>query len=81
MTKSKYDEMLNQKEKARLSMTISLEGQGVTYKIKEPPQYPLVPVGLQFKHFIMIGIAIIPIVPIGHPYGLCSTRRASTLSF
>ena len=64
VTKSKYDEMLNQKEKARLSMTISLEGQGVTYKVKEPPQYPLVPVGLQFKQFAVFGVIAIIIVPI-----------------
>ena len=64
VTQAKYNEMLNQKEKARLSMTISLEGQGVTYKIKEPPQYPLVPVGIQFKQFAVYGIIAIIIVPI-----------------
>ena len=64
VTQAKYNEMLNQKEKARLSMTISLEGQGVTYRIKEPPQYPLVPVGIQFKQFAVYGIIAIIIVPI-----------------
>jgi len=64
ITKQKYDEMLERKEKARLSMTINLEGQGVSYKVQEPAQYPLVPDGLHFKQFFIIGLVLAVILPL-----------------
>ena len=51
VTKGIYEEMLGRKEKARLSMTLDVEGQGVSFKIQEPPVYPLHPSGIQFVHF------------------------------
>lgn len=63
-----YEDMLERKEKARMSMTLSIEGQGVTYKIQEPAQYPLAPIGLMFRHFVIAGMvlgALIPIAVIG----------------
>ena len=47
--------MLERKEKARLSMTLNIEGQGVTYRIQEPALPPLNPVGLRFFHFVLLG--------------------------
>jgi polysaccharide chain length determinant protein (PEP-CTERM system associated) len=55
VTKRIYDDMLERKEKARLSMTLSIEGQGVSYKIQEPPEYPLNPEGIRFLHYVLIG--------------------------
>ncbi|MDY0007627.1 MAG: chain length-determining protein [Spongiibacteraceae bacterium] len=51
VTKQIYEEMLERREKARLSMTLDIEGQGVSYKIQEPAIYPLQPSGLRFVHF------------------------------
>ena len=51
VTRNIYKEMLERKEKARLSMTLDVEGQGVNYKIQEPAVYPLQPSGLRFMHF------------------------------
>lgn len=65
VTKKIYEDMLERKEKARMSMTLSIEGQGVNYKIQEPAQYPLVPVGLTFKHFAIAGLIFGLLVPIG----------------
>src|SRR5690554_3004035 len=50
-----YEEMLQRKESARLSMTLDIEGQGVTYKIQEPASFPLRPAGLNFIHFAIAG--------------------------
>jgi polysaccharide chain length determinant protein (PEP-CTERM system associated) len=50
-----YEDMLERKEKARLSMTLNIEGQGVTYRIQEPALPPLNPVGLRFFHFVLLG--------------------------
>ena len=55
VTKRIYEDMLERKEKARLSMTLNVEGQGVTYRIQEPALPPLNPVGLRFLHFVILG--------------------------
>ncbi|HEB26363.1 MAG TPA: chain length-determining protein, partial [Porticoccus sp.] len=46
-----YEEMLERKESARLSMVLDVEGQGVSFKIQEPAVFPLQPSGLRFIHF------------------------------
>lgn len=55
VTQKIYEDMLERKEKARLSMTLNIEGQGVTYRILEPAIPPLSPVGLRFFHFVVAG--------------------------
>ncbi|WP_019531060.1 XrtA system polysaccharide chain length determinant [Dasania marina] len=65
VTKNIYEDMLESKEKARLSMTLDIEGQGVSYKIQEPAVYPLKPSGLQFLHFVIAGPLIGLLLPIG----------------
>jgi len=57
VTRNIYEEMLGRKEKARLSMTLDVEGQGVSYKIQEPAVFPLQPSGLRFEYFAMAGPA------------------------
>lgn len=64
--KENYDQMLDRKEKARLSMTLDVQGQGINYKIHEPAVYPLTPIGLQFHHFAMIA----PLAGLGVAIGL-----------
>jgi polysaccharide chain length determinant protein (PEP-CTERM system associated) len=65
VTKKVYEEMLNKKESARLSMTLDIEGQGVSYRIQETAQFPLKPTGFQFAHFAMAGPIIGLLLPIG----------------
>lgn len=65
VTKAIYEDMLERKEKARLSMTLDIEGRGLTYKIQEPPAYPLNASGLTFVHFLMIGPVLGLIFPLG----------------
>ncbi len=65
VTKGLYEDLLNRKEKARLSMTLDIEGQGVTYKIQEPAQYPLSPSGLSFMHFVILGCLAAIAIPVG----------------
>ena len=55
VTKRIYEDMLERKETARLSMTLNIEGQGVTYRIQEPALPPLYPVGLRTLHFVIAG--------------------------
>lgn len=60
-----YNEMLDSKEKARVSMALDVEGQGVTYRIHEPPVFPLNSVGLKFHHFAFLGPILGMLIPIG----------------
>lgn len=66
VTRGIYEEMLERKEKARLSMTLDIEGQGVSFKIQEPAVYPLQPSGLRFIHFAVAG----PLVSLAAVLGL-----------
>ncbi len=63
VTREIYEEMLERKEKARLSMNLDIEGQGVSYRIQEPAVYPLKPAGLRLFHFALIGPLLGFLVP------------------
>ena len=66
VTKDVYEDMLKRRESARLSMTLDIQGQGVTYKIHEPPLYPVKWDGFQLIHYALIG----PLVGLALPFGL-----------
>jgi hypothetical protein len=65
VTRDVYEEMLQRKESARLSMTLDIEGQGVSYRIQEPATFPLKPSGIRFIHFAIIGPILGLLAPIG----------------
>lgn len=64
VTRGMYENMLERKERARLSVALDVEGQGVTYKIKEPPVYPNGPVGLRLLHFFLLAPVIGLLAPL-----------------
>lgn len=70
VTRKIYEDMLARKEKARLSMTLDIEGRGMNYKIQEPAAYPLSPSGIRFLHFALIGPIFGVLGPIGALLGL-----------
>lgn len=65
VTRKVYEEMLQKKEAARLSMTLDIEGQGISYRIQEPASFPLKPSGLYFIHFAILGPLLGLLLPIG----------------
>lgn len=65
VTKNVYEEMLQRKEAARLSMTLDIEGQGVSYRIQEPAAFPLKPSGILFIHFAILGPILGLLMPLG----------------
>ncbi|WP_101760253.1 XrtA system polysaccharide chain length determinant [Oceanicoccus sp. KOV_DT_Chl] len=65
VTREIYEEMLGRKEKARLSMTLDVEGQGTSFKIQEPSVYPLMPSGIRFIHFALAAPFVGLIVSVG----------------
>src|SRR5690606_19829483 len=65
VNKEIYDDLLKRREKARVSMRLDVEGQGLNYKIHEPAAYPLAPSGIRFLHFAIAGLFLGLLAPIG----------------
>lgn len=65
VTQQIYENMLERKERARLSMALDVQGQGLNYKIQEPPVYPTVPVGIRFVHLFLAAPFVGMLIPIG----------------
>jgi polysaccharide chain length determinant protein (PEP-CTERM system associated) len=55
VTRGVYEDMLQRREKARLSKTLDVQGEGVSYKIQEPASYPTTWDGLQVYQFGLAG--------------------------
>ncbi len=55
VTRGVYEDMLQSREKARLSMTLDVQGEGVSYKIQEPASYPTQWDGLQLYQVGLAG--------------------------
>lgn len=66
VTKNVYEEMLERKENARLTMALNNEGQGENYKLDEAPAFPLSISGIP-PLFIFLAA---PILALGAPLGL-----------
>jgi hypothetical protein len=65
-----YDDLLKRREKARVSMHLDIEGQGLNYRINEAAQFPRTPSGPQFSMFAMAGIFLGLAAPFGAVAGL-----------
>src|SRR5690625_6200897 len=65
VTREVYEEMLQRKESARLSMALEVEGQGVSDQIHDPARCPTNPSGLQLLHFAVLGPFVGIVAPIG----------------
>lgn len=65
VTRKVYEEMLEKKNAARVSMTLDIEGQGVSYRIQDPAVFPLKPAGIGFLQFAILGPILGLLIPIG----------------
>jgi polysaccharide chain length determinant protein (PEP-CTERM system associated) len=63
-----YQDLLKRRENARVSMNIDRDNQGLTFKIQEPATLPLQPSGFRFWHFVLLGIVLGAVAPIGLLY-------------
>ncbi len=70
VNKAKYNELIEQRENARISMNIDIANQGRTTRIEEKASLPANPKGLRFIHFILAGLVLSIAVPLGLVYGL-----------
>jgi protein tyrosine kinase modulator len=60
-----YQDLLRRRENARVSMNMDRERQGLSFKIQEPASIPLTPIGFRFLHFVLGGLALGTLIPLG----------------
>ncbi|WP_375177145.1 XrtA system polysaccharide chain length determinant [Marinobacter mobilis] len=65
-----YDDLLKRRERARVSMHLDIEGQGLKFRINEAAQYPTSPSGPKFLMFAMAGLVLGILAPFGSVAGL-----------
>ncbi len=79
-----YQDLLQRREKARISMDLDRDQRGLTFKIQDPARLPVMPVGLRLMHFAAAGM----LMGVGVPLALLflvarfdpRTRSADTLA-
>ncbi|QCF26301.1 XrtA system polysaccharide chain length determinant [Hydrocarboniclastica marina] len=70
VNRSIYNDLLRRRERARLSVNLDREAQGVTYQVQESPRYPTKPSGIQFEQFASAGLLLGLLAPFGLAAGL-----------
>jgi polysaccharide chain length determinant protein (PEP-CTERM system associated) len=70
VNKQIYDDLLKRRERARVSMHLDIEGQGLKYEISETAQYPQTPSGPKFELFAAAGLLLGLAAPFGAVAGL-----------
>ncbi len=70
VNKEIYNDLLKRREKARVSMHLDVEGQGLNYRINETAQYPLAPTGARFPMFALAGLLLGMLAPFGAAVGM-----------
>jgi len=63
-----YQDLMRRRENARVSMNLDAERQGLTLKIQEPAVLPVGPSGLRFLHFVVGGLLLGILIPLGLIY-------------
>jgi polysaccharide chain length determinant protein (PEP-CTERM system associated) len=70
VNKQIYDDLLKRREKARVSMHLDIEGQGMNFRIAEVAQYPTSPQGAKFPMFAFAGLFLGALAPFGALAGI-----------
>jgi polysaccharide chain length determinant protein (PEP-CTERM system associated) len=65
VNKEIYDDLLKRRERARVSMYLDIEGEGLNYRISEAAQYPTEPSGPPFSVFAIAGLFVGLVGPFG----------------
>src|SRR6266481_1659403 len=60
-----YHDLLKRRENARVSKNLDTNKQGLTMRIQEPAVLPVEPTGFRFLHFVLAGVVVSLLLPIG----------------
>jgi polysaccharide chain length determinant protein (PEP-CTERM system associated) len=63
-----YQDLLRRRENARVSRNMDRDRQGLSFKIQEPATLPLAPTGPRFWHFVLSGMLLGVLIPLGLLY-------------
>ncbi len=77
VNKELYEDLLKRREAARVSKEIDESQKGLNIKIYEPAFLPLKPAGFRFIHFVLAGLVLGLIVPIGLIYAYQLVDRSA----
>jgi len=66
----KYNELIEQRENARISMNIDAVNQSSSTRIEEHASLPVLPEGLRFAHIILAGLVLSIAAPLALVFGL-----------
>jgi len=61
-----YQDLLQRRESARVSMDLDMQGKSLAFIIKEPAALPIKPKGLGLRHFAAAGILLGILIPVGY---------------
>lgn len=64
-TRDVYQDLLKRRENARVSMELDAEQHGLTLRVYERPELPLVPIGLRLMYLGLIGLTVAVVLPLG----------------
>ncbi|MFT6733290.1 MAG: polysaccharide chain length determinant protein (PEP-CTERM system associated) [Polaribacter sp.] len=70
VNEQKYNQLVEQREIARISRDMDLANQGINARIQEAAFVPASPKGLRFIHIIIVGLLFSFVVPIAVVFGL-----------
>ncbi len=70
VNKTKYNQLIDQRESARISRDMDRAKQGINARIQEEAFLPASPKGLRFMHIIMIGLIFSIGIPLSIVFGL-----------
>jgi uncharacterized protein involved in exopolysaccharide biosynthesis len=60
-----YHDLLKRRENARVSKNLDVNKQGLTMRVQEPAVLPVKPSGLRFMHFVVAGLVLGTVLPLG----------------
>lgn len=65
VNESIYQDLSKRRENARVSRSLDTQQKGSTFTILEPAKLPLNPSGLRFLHFLIVGMLLGIMIPVG----------------
>ncbi len=69
-TRDVYQDLLKRRENARVSMDLDAERRGMTMRIEEPAEMPVVASGLRLFQLSLIGLVVAVMVPLGYLFAI-----------
>jgi polysaccharide chain length determinant protein (PEP-CTERM system associated) len=63
-TRDIYQDLLKRRENARVSMLLDAEGRGLSLRIHEAAEMPVIPSSLRLMHLTLIGLIVAALVPL-----------------